>query len=341
MAKTSKLAQIILDDAKNSIKGVDFSELKNKTVLITGASGITGTYFLAGLTKAPKVKIYAVCQSQPEEYWEEITQSLKATIIRGDLCDDAFIEKLPRADFIIHAAGYGQPGKFMMNPLKTIKLNTAVTLKLLEKLKTGGKFLFISTSEVYSGLKHAPFKENQIGTTNTDHPRSCYIEAKCLGEAIVFSARAQGISAKSARASLGYGPGARLSDKRVLHSFINRALSEGKIDLMDDGSALRTYCYITDTVQTMWNILLKGKENIYNVGGTSRTTIENLAKLIGKVIKVPVNIPKSNKKTLSGAPEDVRLDLNKIKKEFGKKDFVSLENGVKKTISWQKELYNL
>src|SRR3989344_5346427 len=269
-----KLAQIIIDDAKSSIQGIDFSALKNKTVLITGASGLVGTYFLAGLKYIPvknrPKKIYAVCQNSPEKHWKEIALSIKATIIKGDLTDDSFLDKLPEADLIIHASGYGQPGKFMIDSFKTIKLNTTVTMKLLEKLKPEGKFLFLSSSEVYSGLTKPPHKENEIGTTNTDHPRSCYIEAKRCGEAIVFAALAKNIDAKSARLSLAYGPGTKTDDKRAINGFIGRAITERKIELMDAGEALRTYCYITDATQMMWNILLHGKENIYNVGGISR-----------------------------------------------------------------------
>ena len=336
------LAQYIISDAQNSVTGIDFSGLKNKSILVTGASGLVGTYLLAGLAHVPRKnrpkKMYAVCQSRPEPHWKEITDIVHATILRGDLCDDMFANRLPKADLIIHASGYAQPGKFMADPLKTIALNTAVTLKLLEKLKPKGKFLFISSSEVYSGLTHPPFKEDQVGTTNTDHPRSCYIESKRCGEAIVYAARSKGVDAKSARLSLAYGPGTKRDDKRALHSFINRALAEKKIELLDSGDALRTYCYITDAARMMWNILLRGTDNIYNVGGTSRTTIAKLAKLIGKILKVPVIIPRSKKQALA-APEDVRLDLTKAKKEFGKQKFVSFEDGMKKTIAWQKELH--
>jgi len=337
-----KLAQTILDDAKNSVRKIDFSGLKNKSILITGASGLVGTYLLAGLVNIPQKnhpkKIYAVCQSKPEKHWEAIADSLSAAVVRGDLCDDPFADALPKADVIIHASGYAQPGKFMAAPLKTFKLNTAVTLKLLEKLQPKGKFLFISSSEVYSGLTRSPFTESQIGTTNTDHPRSCYIEGKRGGEAIVYAARGAGIDAKSARLSLAYGPGTRKDDKRALHSFINRALTEKKIELMDSGEALRTYCYITDATQLMWHILLQGKDNVYNVGGTSRTSIAKLARLIGKILNVPVIIPRSKKQALA-APEDVRLDLTKTRKEFGKQKFVSFEDGMKKTVAWQKELH--
>jgi nucleoside-diphosphate-sugar epimerase len=339
----TELARVILADAKRSVIGIDFSGLRNKTISITGASGLVGTYLLAGLANIsrenrPK-KIYAIFQSKPEKHWKEIADRVHATLLRGDLCDNIFTDGLPKSDMIIHAGGYGQPGKFMIDPLKTITLNTAVTLKLLEKLKLKGSFVFISSSEVYSGLINPPHKENQIGRTNTDHPRSCYIESKRCGEAIVFSARSRGVDAKSVRLSLAYGPGTKIDDKRVLNSFIGRALIERKIEMMDGGEALRTYCYITDATHMIWNILLHGKENIYNVGGVSRTTIAKLAKLIGKLIQVPVVIPKQKKQALVSAPEDVRLDLSKTKKEFGKKVFVSFEDGVQKTITWQKELY--
>ena len=97
--------------------------------------------------------------------------------------------------------------EFMQNPVKTLQLNTSTTLLLFEKLLPGGKFLFISTSELYSGLSHPPFTEQQIGTTNTTHPRACYIEGKRCGEAIVNAFREQGVNAKSARLALAYGPG--------------------------------------------------------------------------------------------------------------------------------------
>ncbi len=338
----NKLARTIVDDAKDSVRGTDFSGLKNKSVLITGASGLVGTYLLAGLANIPQKnrpkKIYAVCQSRPEKYWREIVTRVRATILQGNLCDDAFVRTLPKADMVLHASGYAQPGKFMADPLKTLKLNTAVTLKLLAKLRKNGKFLFISTSEVYSGLTRSPFKETDIGTTNTDHPRSCYIEGKRCGEAIVYAARGKGVEAKAARLSLAYGPGTRRDDKRALHSFINRALAEKKIEMMDSGEAMRTYCYVTDATQMMWCILLHGTDAVYNVGGTSRTSIAKLAKLIGKILNVPVIIPKAQKTALA-APEDVRLDLSKVRKEFGKKKFVSFEEGVKRTVAWQKVLY--
>jgi UDP-glucuronate decarboxylase len=213
------------------------------------------------------------------------------------------------------------------------------TIETLNKLNQHGKYLFLSTSELYSGLSASPFSENQIGTTNTNHPRSCYIEGKRCGETLVNAARSGGIHATSGRLSLAYGPGTRRDDARVVNSFIKKAITEGKIEMMDQGNALRTYMYITDAVTLMFKILFFGTMDVYNIGGTSRTTIKNLAEDIGNILGVPVSFPTQTVQGVIGAPEDVCLNMERIEKEFGPLDLISLEEGLKKTISWQKMLY--
>lgn len=339
-----KLFDIIAKDAESIIKKVDLQEIRGKTILITGASGLIGNYFLATLwqflhSKPSGTKIIAIMQSEPLPYLKKFLNYEGMEILKGDLADYNFCKTLPNFDYIIHAAGYGQPGRFMENPIKTLKLNTFTTFILFEKLNKDGKFLFISTSEVYSGNPNFPYKESEIGTTNTDHSRSCYIEAKRCGEAICNAHREKKVNAKSARLSLAYGPGTKPEDQRVLNSFIQKGIN-GEINLLDPGEAKRTYCYVSDAVEIMWNILLNGKDAIYNVGGHSKTTIAELANKIGGILNVPVRFPQNINNTLIGAPLDVSLDMTKAEKEFNKINYIDLDDGLKKTIEWQKELYN-
>jgi UDP-glucuronate decarboxylase len=335
------MLEIIYRDVEEILNRVDLSPLKNKRILISGASGLLGTYFLACLRKFQErepsdLRIFALVASEPTFYFQKLCDFPGLEIIRGDLTDQSFQRSLPRADFIIHAAGYGQPNRFMESPIKTLHLNTAATFALFEKLNGAGKFLFIGTSEVYVGLESSPHRETQIGHTNTDHPRACYIEAKRCGEAICHSFRKAGIDAKIVRLALAYGPGTRPGDRRVLHSFIEKAL-RGEIDLLDQGFARRTYCYVLDAMEMLWNIFLEGKEAVYNVGGTSRITIRDLAIQVAGHLQVPVKFPKSAQE-LVGAPDDVQLDLSRVKNEFQKTDFISLEEGVRRTIAWQKAI---
>lgn len=340
----SIMADLILEDSQSILGKIDFSELNGKSILITGASGLVGHYLIASLKHAYLKgilisKIFLIIKSKPPESFYDLISDIPVEVISGDLTDIYFLSTLPVSDYIIHAAGYGQPGKFMDNQIKTLSLNTNATLKVLEKLNNGGKFLFLSTSEVYSGLTNPPFREDQIGITNTDHSRSCYIEGKRSGEAIVYAFRSKGIQSKSARLSLAYGPGTRVDDARVINEFIRKALLDGKIELKDTGSSMRTYLYITDAVEIIWNILFTGKEAIYNVGGHSRTSILNMANNIGDIIGVPVIPASLRNQGVIGAPDDVYLDMTRVENEFGKTEYISLEKGLKKTIAWQKQLY--
>lgn len=333
---TMNRLNLLEEDGRRSLQGVPVEKLAGKTILVTGASGLIGTHFLYGLLHCQKhlglqMDVVGVVRSGVPEHLKPLREYVY--FLPGDLTVARFLEILPRANIIIHAAGYGQPALFMANAQATLKLNTVATFALLDKLLPGGQFLYLSSAEVYSGLAHMPFSEDQIGTTNTTHPRSCYIEAKRCGEAICNAYRAKGIAAKSARQCIAYGPGTRAGDKRVLSVFIRKALETGAIHLLDQGEAKRTYGYIADAVYMLWRILLEGKDAIYNVGGISYVTILELAQLIGKQLGVSVHTSVTDG-GMVGAPSDVRLNLNKFTSEFGPVTFMGLDEGVARTIEW-------
>jgi nucleoside-diphosphate-sugar epimerase len=147
-----------------------------------------------------------------------------------------------------------------------------------------------------------------------------------------------GINAKSVRVALVYGPGTKKGDKRVLNSFIEQAICSSKIELKDLGLALRTYCYVVDAVEMCFLATINGKELIYNVGGISKTSIADLAKLIAKITNSNLSFPKMRSSYLSGAPADVSLDLSKILTLKNNSSFIGLDEGLKRTIYWQKEV---
>lgn len=338
------LVSIIEEDARKVVAVSDIQKLSGKSILLTGASGLLGTHFLASLRELANVgrsplSVTAVVYSGVSAVVKPFFNFEGVRVMQGDLTDLNFVNGLGRFDYIIHAAGYGQPGRFMDDRVKTIKLNTSVTLALFDCLASGGRFLFVSSAEVYSGLSMSPYNENQIGTTNTTHARSCYIESKRCGEAICNAYRIRGVNASSGRVALAYGPGTRPADRRVLNAFIERGLTQKKIILQDAGTAKRTYCYVSDTIEILWQVLLRGREPVYNVGGLSRITIAELGRQVGRYIGASVEIPQEEGE-LGAAPDDVYLDMSLAQKEFNKTQYVSFEEGLARTIEWQKALYN-
>ena len=339
----NNLASFILSDANKINSQVNLSEFKNASLLVTGASGLVGQYLASVFVNAAKdgivlESLYLISRNPPPDYLLELTKQINAHWCIGDVGDAQFLDSLPdKLDFIVHAAGYGQPQRFLENEIATITLNTLTTSHLLGKMKKSGKFIFISTSEIYSGSKQTPYQETTVGITNTDHPRACYIEGKRCGEAIVNAYKKQGYDAKSIRLALAYGPGVRIDDRRVMNEVIKKGLVDGKIELLDSGLSVRTYIYITDAIEFMLKILTAGKSNIYNLSGVSRTNIAEMAKLISEKANVPLTIPESAN-GLAGAPEDVSLSLERLLTEFPKNKFIDFDSGLNNVISWYRLL---
>ncbi len=334
------LTEILTRDAKRVVSAVDCRDLTNKSIMITGANGLIGINFLVSVvqvaTKVSGISIYVVLHSSPSKFLLPFLEMKNVTVLEGDLTDENFTKTLPGADIIIHTAGFGIPARFLKNKLDTLKINTLTTFKLLERLKSNGKFLFISSSDLYNGLEAGIFSEGQIGSTNTDHPRACYIEGKRTGETICHLYQEMGVKAISVRLSLTYGPGLSFNDNRVLPSFIRMGLM-GKIDLLDSGDATRTFCYISDAIELMWFTLLHGRHAIYNIGGEKTINIRDLANLTGELLNVPVNYPEKNS-GIPGAPEYVKMDLSRVLSESGKSRFTDLHDGLSNTIEWFRQL---
>ena len=201
------------------------------------------------------------------------------------------------------------------------------------------RILFVSSGAVYTGSTDFPHKEESIGATMPNHTRAPYIEGKRCGEAICHTLNSENRIAKIARLGFTYGPGVRSSDERVVYDFIRKALT-GEIVLRDEGDLRRRYCYVSDAVSEMWNIFLYGKEITYNIDTTAEIlNLRDVAKIIGNIFKVPVKVPKGSTKLSRTLKEGFGklegfLSIDKVLTEFKKKKFVSLNDGLERTIKW-------
>lgn len=293
----------------------NLKQLEGKSILIAGWTGFIGTALWNSLNLVKTNRVY--CPSH---------QDLEARRIYPGC-----------ADIVIHAAGYGQPNLFIPRPLETVDVNTDLTSALFLALKPGGTFLFCSSSEIYSGLDRVA-NENHVGVMSPWEPRAAYVYGKLAGETIVNAYRKAGTRAFSARISSAYGPGTRKHDTKAMNQFIEAALVKKRIELQDSGRAIRTYCYIDDTIEMLWNIILNGAQAVYNVGGHSVASVADIAKKIGELTGAEVVIP-TGAADRTGGPQTVRLDLSRVETEFGKTEYVSLDEGLKRTIEYQRGLY--
>jgi nucleoside-diphosphate-sugar epimerase len=321
-----------------------FKFLKNKKILITGATGLLGQFFIGFFleslkyTSRPK-KITLIYKSNLPKHLLFLKKNKYFNLKKINLSKDklSFIKK---QSYIIHLACYGQPAKFIKNPVETFKLNTEILEKLLKKTEKTGSFLYLSSSEIYSGLNHK-CTEDKVGNTNTDHIRAPYIQSKKAGETIINIYRNYfNVNAKSARLCLAYGPGNKKNDSRVLYELITKGLLKHEIKMLSTGFERRSYIYVADAVKMLINILFFGKKSIYNVGGKNIITIIQLANKISKILKVPIKKIKSNKFNI-GSPNFAKIEIKNYENEFGEIKLLPLNKGLLKTIEWQKHLLNV
>lgn len=329
--------RIIYQDASYIVDSCKLDQISGQSLLLTGSSGLFGTYILYTLQElfhrgiGPQ-KTYAVIHRTVPPHLAELERSEWLEFVRGDLSNDSFCNSLPRADIIIHASGYGQPGKFLEDPISALRQNTMATFALIEKMNPAGKFLYVSSGAVYAENPKTEYLEDDISFATIDHPRLCYIEGKRCGEAICELYRRGGKDIKIVRPSFTYGPGVRMDDVRVLYEFIRKAIN-GSITMRDSGKGIHIYEYIRDAVEEMWNVLLHGKQNVYNVAGYSEISIFDLAKQIGQVLNAEVICPPQDN-TVPGAMMKQRVNSDRVEREFGKHSFVSMEEGLQRTVDW-------
>ena len=335
-------AEAISNDFEGIMEGLNGDYFRDKTVLITGASGLIGAYFLAYFmllnNLGKNMNVIACIHTSTPEHIKDIIQAGGMSQLSIDLTDVQEYQKIPEADIIIHAAGYAQPSLFMKNPANTLMINVTATEFLLRRLRPDGTFLFLSSSEIYCGLSNAPSSEDMCGSTTPYHPRSSYIEGKRAGEAIGAAYRKMGVRTISVRLGDIYGPGTRRGDTRALNTFIQRALEEKAIRLRDHGWASRTYCYVSDAVESMLNVITDGSEQVYNVGSPIQSTIKELALQIGQLSGAEVIFP-GVENAIDGSPPELIMDLSRLQSEFPKTEYISLGEGLIRTIAWQRILY--
>ena len=333
---------LLMDFLKNEYNLIllkDWKKLENKTILITGGNGLLGSNivsYLQFLNKKEKLNLKLLVHSfsKPVEW---LPQDENIEYFSSNLN-----ESFPKweFDYLINTATYGQPKKFLQNKLQTIKLNTETYTKLLELAKVNNAtVLHMSSSEVYGQIpdNKTSVDESYNGDICTFAPRAVYGESKRLSETISKVFIDEGMNIKIIRLAIGYGAGVKYDDARFINEFIKKAVNLGEIKMMDEGKVLRQLSFITDTIEMILNIMLSGKESIYNVGGVDLKSIREIAEVIAKNAGVEVKLPEVSS-SVGGTPKSLILDITRYINEFGCPNFISYEEGLAKTAEWIKEL---
>ena len=322
----------------DKINNEEIDYFKNKKILITGVSGIIGInllFFFDTLNKLKKTNI-TIDGTYNTSIFSFVKSHFKknkfVNFKKIDLSKKLLITK-KRYDLIYHCAGYGQPSKFLRFSNATYKLNSSTIMMLEKKLKKNGKFLYMSSTEIYSGNKKL-CNENDIGNTNPTHPRSAYIESKRFGESYLINST---IDFLIYRVCLTYGPGAKLNDERILNLLLLRSIKYKKIDIYGGLNQIRSSLFIHDAINMIIKSTVKYNRQIFNISNHKLNTLREIVKIISKISNKKIAYHKS---FLKGAPQIIRISNKKILKGINYKILVNLKDGLLKTYNWYLNMIN-
>jgi len=345
---------IIKKDIEEIIKrlGSEINKLSGKRILITGASGLIGSYIAETLAYLnTKKKLDLLCNVIGLQR-SKITKNSRLGYLlnRSDIKfvqhNSAVPFKPPvKIDYLIHSAGMSTPAFFLADPLGTIDVNVNGIRWILEyarkeKVKS---ILYMSSGEIYGNptAENIPTPETYNGNVSTMGPRSSYTSSKRLAETLcLIYFEKYGVPVKIARPFIVYGPGLDISDRRVMADFMRSGLEGKPIEMLNEGLDTRSYCYISDATVAFFKILLSSKNGeVFNVASDlEEVSIRDLAKLVHKICKIsqPVKVRKQDAKFIKDAPNRVFPDISKLKRTFNYKPKIRIDEGLRRTIDWNR-----
>lgn len=338
------------NDLKTALRDVPYLErLKKRSVLVTGASGLIGSYIVDMLLaynqlEKANITIYALARSEArlKDRFEN-ARTEKLIYVEQDVCNEISLDA--DVDYIIHAASNAHPAAFSADPVGTILSNVQGTEKLLRFGSAHGtkRLLFVSTGEVYGQCDENTdaFREDYSGYVDPLQARSCYPTGKRAAETLCVTYTEQyGLDTVIARPCHCYGPNVTATDNRATVQFINKAMHGEDIVIQSTGKQLRSYCYIADCCAAILTILLLGRSGeAYNVANSeAMVTVGEFAAIVASQSGRALIYSHPEKVTDAARHPLIRqvLSAEKVEK-LGWKGRYSVEEGIARTMAVLKE----
>ena len=308
-------------------------------VLITGGAGFLGSHLADKLLdRGDEVICLDNLFTGTKRNIAHLWKTPNFEFMRHDVIDPFKVE----VDRIYNLACPASPVHYQYNAIKTIKTSVMGAINCLGLAKRVNARVFqASTSEIYGDPELHPQPEAYWGNVNPIGIRSCYDEGKRCAETLFFDYHRQnGVDIRIARIFNTYGPRMSPEDGRVVSNFIVQALKGEDLTVFGDGTQTRSFCYYSDLIEGFVRLMEQdatiGPVNLGNPGEfTMLELAENVIKLTGTKAKIIFEpLPQDD-------PKQRKPDIEIAKSKLNWEPTVPLDEGLKETISYFKELLEL
>jgi dTDP-glucose 4,6-dehydratase len=306
-------------------------------VLITGAAGFLGSHLCDRFLRDGHtvVGLDNFVTGSPENI-AHLTGVDRFSFIKHDISEETYVAG--DLDGVLHFASPASPIDYLELPIETLKVGSLGTLHALGIAKAKrARFFIASTSEIYGDPLVHPQVEGYWGNVNPIGPRSVYDEAKRFSEALTMAYhRHHKLDTRIVRIFNTYGPRMRPHDGRVVSNFIVQALAGEPLTMYGDGSQTRSFCYVDDEVEGIYQLFMRGDSNPMNVGNPDEYTVKQLAETILEIT--------GSKSTLASQPlpaDDPKVrrpDISRARRMLGWEPRVPLREGITRTVEYFRSL---
>jgi UDP-glucuronate decarboxylase len=308
-----------------------------KRVLITGGAGFLGSHLCDNLVaQGHEVLCVDNYFTGSKNNIAHLLDHPRFDLMRHDVTFPLYVE----VDEIYNLACPASPVHYQWDPVQTTKTSVHGAINMLGVAKrVKAKILQASTSEVYGDPEVHPQPESYWGKVNPVGIRSCYDEGKRCAETLFFDYwRQHSLRIKVVRIFNTYGPRMHPNDGRVVSNFIVQALRGQDITIYGDGSQTRSFCYVDDLLEAMVRAMNTGDDftGPVNIGNPSEFSMLELA---NSVLRLTGSQSKISFKPLpADDPKQRQPDISLAKTALGWEPSVTLEEGLKETISYFRKL---
>ncbi|WP_167505280.1 dTDP-glucose 4,6-dehydratase [Streptomyces malaysiensis] len=308
-------------------------------IVVTGGAGFIGSHFvrqtLTGAypawADAQVVVVDKLTYAGSEANLAEVADSSRLRFVRGDICDGELVGELLRGtDLVVHFAAESHVDRSISGAEEFVRTNVLGTHALLNAAANAevGKFVHISTDEVYGSIESGSWSEEE-----PLEPNSPYSASKASSDLLARAFhRTHGLPVCVTRCSNNYGP--YQHPEKVIPLFVTHLMDGRPVPLYGDGGNVRDWLHVDDHCRGIALVAENGRPGeVYNIGGGTELTnlelTERLLELLGADRSLIERVPDRK-----GHDRRYSVDIAKISAELGYRPEMSFENGLAETAKW-------
>jgi dTDP-glucose 4,6-dehydratase len=311
-------------------------------ILVTGGAGFIGSNFVRrtledaypGLEGAEVVVYDSLTYSGNLENLAPVADSSRYSFVQGDIRDVGVLDEvLPGVDTVVHFAAESHVDRSVRDSGIFVETNVLGTQRLLDaSLRAGvGRFVHVSTDEVYGSIAEGSWNEEQ-----PLEPNSPYSASKAGSDLLARSYyRTHGMNLSITRCSNNYGP--YHFPEKVIPLFVTNLIDDKHVPLYGEGNNIRDWLHVDDHTRGIALVVTGGRPGeTYNIGGGTELTNKELTQLLldatGKDWSYVDRV-----EDRKGHDLRYSVDTSKIHSELGYEPLVPFEQGLADVVQWYRD----